>query len=117
MTENAKSFTSSFGDWIQNLDDTDYLPWPYEPSDFEFDDDTEASYTDPDYAFEFVDLFFNSERLFFYGDDVTLFDIYAINQDLTTYFKLPEKPEIPDIDPVGPGPIGPEPEFDPAEEI
>jgi hypothetical protein len=89
VVENAKTFTSSFFDWVDNIDDTDYLPWPYEVSDFEYDE--EIDYTDPDFGFEFVDLFLNSEGLFFYGDDVTLFDIYAINSDLNSYFTIPQK--------------------------
>ena len=117
VTENAKTFTSSFYDWFAHIDETEYLPLPYESSDFEFNDDDEVEYTDPDFAFEFVELFFKTKRLFFYGDDVTLFDIYAVNTDMNNYFVTPKKPQRPVIPDPPVGPIGPEPEDDPAQEF
>lgn len=114
VTENMKTFKSSFVDWWKNIDSTDDLPWPYEQSDFEYNDNYESDYTNPDYTFEFIDLFHESSKLFFYGDDVTIADVYLLHPEENTFFKIPQKPER-HHDEVGP--IGPEPEPDPAQEM
>lgn len=133
-TESAKTFKSSFYDFFANIDDPDFYPYPQGKDAWDYND--ESDYDNPDIAFEFLDLFFDSSRLFFYGDDITLFDVYALNPEMNTYFDIPKKPtkpskpdnpyvpntpDNPDIpnNPENPdNPVTPEPAWvDPAEQI
>lgn len=112
--QNVKTMTFSFYDFFDNIDDSDYIPFPDEKDDFAFDDDYETSYTDPYWTHNFLDIFFGTDDLPFFGEDRVWFSMYVVDKTKDRTFMDYFVPPKPEVVPPGPGPL-PDPDTNPFE--